>query len=77
MKRLGAARIVIQIRSSLCSCRRVDFLEASRNYAGIAEGVASLVGASENLITLDHTNLHKRTSDGSKIVELFALMEQV
>ena len=45
MKRLGAARIVIQIRSSLCSCRRADFLEASRNYAGIAEGVASLVGA--------------------------------
>ena len=55
----------------------MDFLEASRNYAGVAEGVASLVGASENLITLDHTNLHKRTSDGSKIVELFALMEQV
>ena len=55
----------------------MDFLEASRNYAGIAEGVASLVGAGENLITLDHTKLHKRTSDGSKIVELFALMEQV
>ena len=57
--------------------RRVDILEVSRNYAGIAEGVASLVGAGENLITLDHTKLHQRTSDGSKIVDLFALMEQV
>ena len=55
----------------------MDFLEASRNYAGIAEGVASLVGAGENLITLDHTKLHQRTSDGSKIVDLFALMEQI
>ena len=57
--------------------RRMDFLEASRNYAGIAEGVASLVGAGENLITLDHTKLHERTSDGFKIAKLFALMEQV
>ena len=57
--------------------RRMDFLEASRNYAGIAEGVASLVGAGENLITLDHTKLHERTSDGVKIAKLFALMEQV
>ena len=55
----------------------MDFLEASRNYAGIAEGVATLVGAGENLITLDHTKLHERTSDGFKIAKLFALMEQV